>query len=306
MTRGFISVAVAAVLAGTAAQACAPLEAADSALGADGGPDLTALYDAQAAAAQGETCRADDRAQIDRWLALGLLHKAAVESASYAEAEPLLQSAAEIAGPWQLHTALGDAARDRRDFETAALHYQRALQDAALLADPSSPFWDLPPDPETAAGLRRKSDEMRLVAASFVSLPGRPACQIQSLGMWATQVVAPIRFHTDQTTFTDAGRAAAEELFACLSALDAAQVTSVTVIGHTDERGSAAYNQDLSERRAEAVRSYLQDRGLRLPLRIEGRGETELFEPDSAISYSEEERWQMSRRVVVDVQQAEG
>jgi outer membrane protein OmpA-like peptidoglycan-associated protein len=36
----------------------------------------------------------------------------------------------------------------------------------------------------------------------------------------------------------------------------------VEVAGHTDNRGAAAYNRDLSQRRAEAVRSYLVSKGV--------------------------------------------
>ena len=48
----------------------------------------------------------------------------------------------------------------------------------------------------------------------------------------------------------------------------------VQVIGHTDNTGSAAYNQDLSERRALAVTSILRDNGVS-PARLQaiGRGE---------------------------------
>ncbi len=38
--------------------------------------------------------------------------------------------------------------------------------------------------------------------------------------------------------------------------------TSVVVMGHTDSDGSAEYNQDLSERRAYAVASYLNNHGV--------------------------------------------
>jgi OOP family OmpA-OmpF porin len=36
----------------------------------------------------------------------------------------------------------------------------------------------------------------------------------------------------------------------------------VEIAGHTDSDGSAAYNQDLSRRRAESVRSYLVQKGI--------------------------------------------
>ena len=43
--------------------------------------------------------------------------------------------------------------------------------------------------------------------------------------------------------------------------------TVIEVAGHTDSRGSADYNQGLSERRAGAVASYLESQGV-IPLRI--------------------------------------
>lgn len=39
--------------------------------------------------------------------------------------------------------------------------------------------------------------------------------------------------------------------------------TTIVVGGHTDSTGSTAYNQRLSERRADAVASYLQNQGIR-------------------------------------------
>ncbi len=50
--------------------------------------------------------------------------------------------------------------------------------------------------------------------------------------------------------------------------------SEVEVIGHTDNSGSAAYNQDLSERRASAVTSILRSEGVSSSrLRAVGRGE---------------------------------
>lgn len=52
--------------------------------------------------------------------------------------------------------------------------------------------------------------------------------------------------------------------------------STVQIIGHTDNTGSAAYNRDLSERRAEAVAGILADYGVSYNrLRPIGRGETQ-------------------------------
>jgi len=47
--------------------------------------------------------------------------------------------------------------------------------------------------------------------------------------------------------------------------------TMIRVAGHADSTGAAAYNQDLSERRAETVASYLSSHGVD-PLRLDARG----------------------------------
>lgn len=71
--------------------------------------------------------------------------------------------------------------------------------------------------------------------------------------------------------------------------------TVVHVIGHTDSRGSDAYNQPLSERRARAVMDYLISRGVPAErLRSEGRGEREPRDSNAA-----EAGRQLNRRVEV-------
>lgn len=55
---------------------------------------------------------------------------------------------------------------------------------------------------------------------------------------------------------------------------------SFTVIGHTDGKGSAAYNKALSDRRAASVRRYLIDNGVSASrLRAIGKGKSELLNP---------------------------
>ena len=47
--------------------------------------------------------------------------------------------------------------------------------------------------------------------------------------------------------------------------------TSITVAGHTDDVGSRGYNQALSQRRAESVKSYLVGKGV-APVKIQAIG----------------------------------
>ena len=51
-------------------------------------------------------------------------------------------------------------------------------------------------------------------------------------------------------------------LDAVAAELSAYPDVTVALAGHTDAKGSEAYNQRLSESRAQAVRAYLADRGI--------------------------------------------
>ena len=77
--------------------------------------------------------------------------------------------------------------------------------------------------------------------------------------------------HTDQTfAFNKAvlGPVAKKNLDSAVVAKlgTCANVTSVIVTGHTDRLGTQAYNQKLSEKRAEAVQAYLISKGVKADL----------------------------------------
>ncbi|MBV4459941.1 OmpA family protein [Pseudomonas sp. COR58] len=101
----------------------------------------------------------------------------------------------------------------------------------------------------------------------------------------ATEKPAP---QTEVITLSDAGNvlfdfdksdltpAAKSQLDALMDKLRNADVVSIKVIGHTDSKGTDAYNQALSERRASSVAAYLLSQGLEPgKLTSEGRGERE-------------------------------
>jgi OmpA-OmpF porin, OOP family len=48
---------------------------------------------------------------------------------------------------------------------------------------------------------------------------------------------------------------------------------AANIVGHADSVGSEAYNQELSERRAEAVKAYLLGKGAKLEIKTSGKGE---------------------------------
>ena len=82
-----------------------------------------------------------------------------------------------------------------------------------------------------------------------------------------------VLFDFDKSDLTPAAKAQLDTL---MDKLRNADVVSIKVIGHTDSKGSDAYNQSLSERRASSVAAYLLSQGLAPnKLTSEGRGESE-------------------------------
>lgn len=73
--------------------------------------------------------------------------------------------------------------------------------------------------------------------------------------------------------------------------------TAIDIYGHTDSRGSEVYNQGLSERRANAVQSYLASRGVQYErLATRGYGETALKCPETS-----EDGYRCNRRVEIRI-----
>lgn len=108
-------------------------------------------------------------------------------------------------------------------------------------------------------------------------------------------------FDFNKATLRPAGKA---ELKAFAAQLNGAEkipglkrITAVKVVGHTDSKGSVAYNQGLSERRAASVRNYLV--GLGVPANmITAFGEGEL---NPVASNATAEGRQQNRRVNITV-----
>ena len=82
-------------------------------------------------------------------------------------------------------------------------------------------------------------------------------------------------FAFDSATLADDGSAQLDR-FAQQLVAHGDQVHSVDIIGYTDRLGSDSYNENLSLRRAEAVRDYLASRGVRpSSLHATGRGKAD-------------------------------
>ena len=108
----------------------------------------------------------------------------------------------------------------------------------------------------------------------------------------------PVNFAFDDASVRDQDRAALER-FAQVAQKYYPNAT-ITVEGFADPAGSAAYNKALSERRAEAVKSYLVAQGLSdAQMRAVGYGKTRLVNPGA---WGDDPAAEANRRVVFVVE----
>ena len=80
-------------------------------------------------------------------------------------------------------------------------------------------------------------------------------------------------FDFDKSVLKPAGKAALDDLSSKLGDMN---LEVIIAVGHTDSIGTDAYNQKLSIRRAEAVKTYLKEKGVEENrIYTEGKGETQ-------------------------------
>ena len=241
-------------------------------------------------------CSAFMREVIGRAVAHTYYRRAFSDVSDPAVRARLLEVGLHYGRPWRVLAAMGDLYRDRKEWARAARFYQEALDDMRdRRRNPKAP------PIATFRAIYKKAETALLMAQRLVAVTNKAGALGGVLDYapykgWTPATVAlPITFEYDSTRFTPEGEHAAKLLLKSL----AGKREPISLIGHTDPRGPAVYNQRLSERRAEAVRRWLSARGYGGPIRIEGRGESEPYEPDDPGRYSQEERWQMDRRVVL-------
>ena len=267
--------------------ACAPLiERFDTDIRAG---RLEALPSLEAAIFSEPSCTAIQRARARRNAALA--HVAAANAKTTPEERlPLLEAGERFGKPWQLMASIADIRRERREHGEASIAYQAALAD---IADPSAV--PVPPAPELVARFMRLAGQERAVAANFVRGDILITRSLRNVVIEAAPV--PVQFDYDSDRLTALGQQYADDLWRILDTQNRPQIT---VVGHTDPRGADAYNRSLSQRRAEAIRRLLIERGYPAnSIRAEGKGEAEPLCIEGLAQYSQEQVWQMLRRVEV-------
>ena len=204
---------------------------------------------------------------------------------------------------WLAAKMLGDMRFAQRAFADAARDYDRAVEIIKNASKTPSP-----PREEQIKAVTDLANRSRLLAANeespgaiFVSPPkdyrdgsigGSFSQDIR--GFTPKNVPLPINFETASARLTRIGLAAADEL---ATALREQNPQRITIVGHTDERGSHDYNMRLSSQRAAAVARFLRQKGIAAAVVTIAKGKTEpLFLADRS-GLTKQDIWALNRRV---------
>jgi len=190
----------------------------------------------------------------------------------------LLDTESEL---FEAQRALANAEYDHLESQYRWLSLSNRLLPALKLAQPHQEM------PDEAVGLETDDDLLMLCDASVsdtrllapVSVQYAPGVQPPTLVAQQPEVISHVTlqadtfFDFDQSSITPQGERALDQVVEQANALHALEL--VIAVGHTDSIGTHAYNQHLSERRAEAVKTYLIRQGIDANrIRAEGKGET--------------------------------
>jgi outer membrane protein OmpA-like peptidoglycan-associated protein len=110
---------------------------------------------------------------------------------------------------------------------------------------------------------------------------------------------APILFAYDEANIAAIGR---NQAAALREFLRQRQLAAVTLTGHADERGSDAYNMQLSRQRLESVARYLRESGYAGKLVLVPKGRSEPFAGVDRIKLPKGDAFQLDRRVELRLQ----
>jgi len=206
---------------------------------------------------------------------------------------------------WQAAATLGDVRFGERRFVESALAFDRAIEivkNDALTPTVPSKF--------EIASLFERAGQARILAANvetgqetggFVQtardqrdgkLGGLYTPSLRGITLMVVPV--PITFDYAKTTFTGVGEKAAQEL---VTALKEQRPSKITLIGHTDVRGSAETNMKLSQARADAVADLLRQSGIDAQIETIGKGATEPMKLTDTSGLSQDDIFALNRRV---------
>lgn len=195
---------------------------------------------------------------------------------------------------WSTQVVRGDIAAREKQWQSASQYYNQALD---LIADPQA----TPNQPPNAVikkiyYLASQAQVLTGDLNATIDRSGEASGVMRSSvrGFKPQKRLIPIVFGFGRYRLSDKGVQAAQQLAEYLKRY---RFSSVTLIGHTDSKGSHRVNDWISQKRADFLKGYLEQAGVSADIKTVGRGKREPLELDNPDSYTQAEIDQLNRRV---------
>jgi OOP family OmpA-OmpF porin len=209
-------------------------------------------------------------------------------------AQPLEEAARAFGGPWQVWDALGDIAREQKNYAAAYRAYTLALEQVRDVI--GTPDW-MAPDAAYILRLLSLADEMRL-AGNVKPLVFRCPCSWRMRGMMLKEKVFPDMFDLGRNTISKDGEALLQELFGNLKAAGGVRVT---IAVHVRTDGNASGDMALSDARARTLSQRVRELGLRQRLETMGLGRSIAWRSIDGEAYPPGAAVRLSNRIVIRI-----
>lgn len=222
-----------------------------------------------------------------------------------ADFDRLLSAAEAPEVLWQASATMGEVRFGERRFVDAAVAYDRAIEIVK-----NETLTPVAPSKFEIESLFERSAQARLLAATGANInDGQKYVRAVrdhrdgTLGGFYSRSVrgivpralpVPITFEYSKTSFTPVGQEAARELAV---ALKEQRPGSMTLIGHTDVRGSPEFNLTLSRERAQVVADFLRQAGVDIKLETVGKGSNEPMHLSDSSGLTQDDIYALNRRV---------
>jgi outer membrane protein OmpA-like peptidoglycan-associated protein len=174
---------------------------------------------------------------------------------------------------WELRLKIADLRRQKADAagKSAYAAVSQAYYDVLQAVEMASPTR---PRPSPAELERVAMLAYQYQALSPTPVKGRGLFSRAMRHIFVSRTPVPLQFVYAKTELTELGLAEAERV---VKELKAEHNPRIHLVGHTDPNGSHPYNDDLSWRRAEAIRQFLIERGYPADrITVDGRGKRDV------------------------------
>ncbi len=188
---------------------------------------------------------------------------------------------------WAIASVRGDLAAKQKNWEKASSYYD----EAACLLGCFAPHKQNNEIEEYCKDISLSSSEAKLIYGVLETTASSSCVR----GTVVVPAIIPVKFGYNQSILNQDGIQSINSLLDIIKARQ--ELKNITLIGHTDDRGTDAFNLNLSQKRAETVAKYLINHGIKFTITPIGKGKSNPPVISDPSKYSQEEIWAIQRRV---------